>query len=367
MQVYGNPFGGDVLYNIRIGIYGIQASFRFVAKDTVPVNKLRYFNTYSMTKPGYHSGTGGKIRIELQTDDGTVNNSPSGTVLASADVPNPLELPEQLLVEFDKTVVLEQGKIYHIVFTNYDSNPEANHISVDMMSIIKRRDQTKPEQPEISMVDMTTLCRDKYNKNWRRFKPELTVTPIFTLYYGVSGYDDGVSVVGYGGMESWIREHRFISGNKKVRQVFTPSENISVKNAAVRIAKSGNPGSLGITIYKGSDAVCSTTVSPTRIPTVDTQSVVGLRTGHEWVAGDFDSEYVLEAGRLYSVVLEAQGAGSYETFPIRDGNSFGYASIWPNSWCQYTVDGTNWKGWDAWGNSGLKIGDLQLYFNSKIL
>jgi hypothetical protein len=365
-MVYGNSFGGDVLYNLRVGIYGIQVSFRFIAKDDVPVNKIRYFNTFSFTKPGYHAGTGGKIRIDIQTDDNTDNHAPSGNVIATSLIPNPLQLPSQLLVNFDKTVVLEKGKIYHIVFTNYDDYPETNHISVDMMSIVKKRDQSKPEQPELSDVDMTTLWRDKYNKNWRRFKPDLTVTPIFTLYYGVAGYPDGVSVAGYGGMESWIREPRQISDTKKVRQIFTPYQDTIIKNIGIRVAKNSiNIGTLKILVYQENNLICKASINSQEIPLIDTKALSGFRTGHEWVYAKFDSEYVLSTGKPSMVVLEAQGGGSFEVFPIRDGEQFGYASIWPNSWCEYTLDGNKWVGWDAWGNSNLKIADLQLYFNSK--
>lgn len=362
MAIYGNSFGGDVLYNLRIGIYGIEGAFRFIAKDTVPVNKIRYFNTYSFTKPGYHSGNGGKIRIEIQEDDGSNSHMPSGKSLCFGLVPNPLQLPDQLLVRFDKTIVLQKDKIYHIVFTNYDANPEVNHVSIDMMSIVTPKPVGQPEQPELSNIDMTTLWRDKTNRNWRLFKDNLTVTPIFTLYYEVSSnYQDNVAVIGYGGMESWIREPRQIAKDKKVRQIFTPANNIVVNEVCVRIAKIGNPKDLIIKIEDTTKLIQKTTIKSINVNTINTTLAPSFRVGHNWVKAPINT--TLLANQEYKVVLESDSIDPYETFPIRDGFTFGYAPIWANSHAEYTTSGeTGWKGWDAWGKSNLKHSDLQLYF-----
>lgn len=147
--------------------------------------------------------------------------------------------------------------------------------------------------------------------------------------------------------------------------MFLLGEDIKIRNIGIRVAKQGTPSNLKATVYQEDKAVCSAEIDQSEIPVINTQALSGFRTGHEWVYGKFDSEYVLAANKPSTVVLEAQGAGSYEVFPIRDGEQFGYASTWKNSWCEYTLDGSKWVGWDAWGNSNLKLGDLQLYFNSK--
>lgn len=366
---YGNFWAGDVLYNLRVGIYGIEVSFRFIAKDTVPVNKIRYFNTYSKTKPGYHAGTGGKIKIELQEDDNTSGHNPSGKVLTTGLVPDPLNSPDQLLVKFFKTAILEKDKIYHIVFTNYDANPDINYVSVDMMSVMTPKPVTVPDQPELSIIDMTTLWRDRINKNWRRFKDNLSVTPIFSLFYEVTELStDNISVIGYGGMESWLREPRQICGDKRVRQRFIPRKDIAVKNVSVRIAKVGNPGNLTAQLeLLNNKVIDKSSISSNLVKPIDLSICPPYRLGHDWVVLNFSSSILLESGKEYCLVLKAPSGDSwYEMFPLRDGESFGYAPVWPNSYAEYTTTtGENgWRGWDAWGISNLKIGDLQLYFNS---
>lgn len=357
---YGNTWAGDGLFNMRIGYCGVEGAFRFIVRETATVDSLRYFNTYSFKKPGYHSGTGGKILIELRKDDGTANHVPGPTVLAAAQVPDPLKVPEQLLVKLDKAVTLQPG-IYHIVFRNYDQNPETNHVSIDMMAVMTPRDPRKAEQPNLAPFDMTTLTRDKFNKTWRPFKSKNTCTPIFTLYNG-----DAIAVPGYGGMESWVASPKRIAGPQMVRQSFKPHCEIEVKNVAIRLAKNGNPGPIKATLHTGTCVLAESTVSAVSVPTVNLTIAPGNRLGHEWVVFEFPSTVKLLPLVPHYLKLSAPAGDAYETFPLRDGShGFGYAPVWPNAWAEFTATGeTGWSGWDAWGNRDLKISHLQLFFNA---
>jgi hypothetical protein len=103
------------------------------------------------------------------------------------------------------------------------------------------------------------------------------------------------------------------------------------------------------------------------IKLVDTKILPGFRVGHDWVKYTFKNPHVLTKGKEYFLTLNADSGDAYEVFPLRDGASFGYASVWDNAWAEYTIQGDKgWVGWDAWGNKNLKLGDLQLYFNSRI-
>lgn len=359
-EVYGNSWGGDALYNIRVGYFGFEVSYRFVSSRTTPVNKIRYFNTYSLTKPGYHAGNGGKILIELQTDDGTAKHAPSGTVLTSANVPNPLALPTQLLVPFSAPAMLEAGKIYHIVFRNYDANPEENYVSVDLMYIEKDKNSAKPDQPNRNEVDMTTLARTKVDRKWKRFKENKTATPIFSLFNNAE-----VAYGGYGGMESWVREAKDIQGNSKVRQRFISSVARDLKSVSIRLGRKGEPKPLIVQLKDGTGKV----LEEGKISTNDVSPVTpwsSFEVGHEWVTYRFKRTQHIEAGHQYYLELSAIPGDPYRIYPLRDGEQFGYASTWSNSYAEFTTQGANgWKGWDAWGNPNLPLGDLQMYFNEK--
>lgn len=370
---YGNPWGGDGLFNMRIGDYGIEGAFRFLVRETTEVNKLRYFNTYSFKKPGYHAGTGGKIRIELRDDDGSDDHLPLNKPLAAALVPDPLKSPSQLLVEFDRTVILNAGHYYHLVFTNYDDDPQHNHVSIDMLATLAKRrfpSPDEPEQPASAPFDMTTLIRDRTNRRWRLFKPNLTVTPIFTLYHSPSPqHPDRIAVPGYGGMESWEAFPRRIVGHHQVRQVFTPDRDIPVKNVAVRLARDGNPGPLTATLKTADETLAVTSLPAEKISPIDPTILRGARLGHTWVTLPFDPPVTLKAGTQHWLELSATPAqnpdDACEIYPLRDGSDFGYASPWPNAWAEFTSSLTpHWTGWEAWEKPNLKDADLQLYFNA---
>lgn len=352
-RLYGNKYGGDALWNIRVGFNNTQVSFRFLAKDTVAVNKVRFFNTYS-SKPGYHAGNGGKILVEIREDDTTPFHYPIKTSIAQAKMPFPLKESNYPLLEFDKTVVLTKGKLYHLVFSNYDVTPDLNHVSVNTMFVQTPKPFGTTDHPDVVETDMTVLWRNKYNE-WKRFKDDLSVTPIFTLYHELSEIGvDNVSVPGYGGMESWRSSPKVINGPNMVRQRFTPPFSTEVGNVAVRLKKIGTPNNLNAQLFRGNEKIAE-------------GSLDFFKAGDimDWVKVDLAG--ALTVGVEHFLVLSSDNSelGRWETFPIRDGSSFGFCSTWDKGYSEYSNDGKNWSAWDIWGNTNVKLGDLQMYFNSK--
>lgn len=354
-QPYGNHWNGDALWNIRIGYAQTLASFKFKATKTTPITALHYYNTYSTTKPGYHSGTGGTIKIEIQTDK---NGIPSGTTQTTATVHNPLLQPTQLRVPLTPTT-LQQDQYYHIVFSNTDPNPDQNYVSVNTMAIMSpKKVPIASDQPELQADDMITLIKSKYN-GWTRFKSNQSITPIFTLYNGTN-----IAYPGYGGMESWLAETKKIQGTNIVAQAFTPQIDTYVTNVAIRLGKQGAPGPLKATIIRNAkQTLASTIIGHTSV--VPVKVVEGHRLGYEWVKLTFKRPVLLRAGIPHKLVLSTTKGDSYEIFPLRDGASFGYAPIWQYAWAEFSATGTSGlMGWTAWGKSNLRISHLQLYFNS---
>ena len=197
------------------------------------------------------------------------------------------------------------------------------------------------------------------------FKNNLTITPIFSLYYDVPSLGiENISVPGYSGMESWVREPRQIQGDKKVKQRFILNKKLDVENVCVRVVKNGNPRPLVASMMLGNKVLRQGKISSDKVKTAT--SISGFKVGHDWVKINFDKSIELDVKKEYNLVLSADAGDSYETFPIRDGSyGFGYAPIWSNAWAEYTVSGdSGWKGWDAWGIPNLKISQLQLYFNT---
>lgn len=364
---YGNYWSGDALYNIRVGHLQMQVSYRFIATRSAVVNQIRHYNVFSAERPGYHLGTGGKIRIELCANDVKNGNVP-GSVLATALLPAPLTSTAFPLSTFNRAVPLTVGQIYHILFTNYDAKPLENHVSVNTMSVLKPRESTSRQyQREVTDTDMTVLIKNTSAPKWTRFRPDLVITPIFTLFYSDGGARQ-VAIPGYGGMESWFRWPKPIAGNARVRQRFTPSAQYQIRNLAVRLAKRGATQALVATVYDAAGqriAIGSTPASS--VPTVDTAVLSGSSLGHSWVTIPFQAPGLLLENKEYTVVLSAAAGSPYEIYPLRDGAyQYGFASPWDKGSAEYTgtAGEANWRGWDAWGKTNQPMGDLQMYFNS---
>jgi len=336
-KMFGNHYAGDALANLRIGYQKFQAAYHFTCLNDCRVDRFIYFNTWSTTKPGYHAGTGGKLLIELTKLD--------GTVLTQVRVPSPLQQDKQLKLIFDKAVKLQKAESYLLTFTNYDEDPEHNHVSVDTMLCLLPPKTVAPNPQEL-----VVLYRQGKNQPWEMFKPDLDAIPIFSMFDG-----DKVAVPGYSGMESWVTNARPIDKSNSVRQVFTLDKDTSVSIIYVRMCQLA-PGDLVLYLKQGTGTIRTST--PTGIiPQPVTRDK--LRIGHEWVRFALPSQLKLPSRAELNIQLSCT-TGSYEVYPIRDGASFGYAPLWPNAHAEYLSDGT-WKGWDMWGKSNLQCAQLQLF------
>lgn len=359
-MTYGNQFSGDGLHNIPVGgVSGIEVAFRFLAQDTVPVNKLRFFNAYSHVKPGYHSGTGGTLLVELVTCTDT--GVPLDRVLASAVVDRPVDQPAQLLVEFGSTAILSKGWYYAVRFRNVHQSPESEWVSVNALATLSKR----PRRAVPGSLE--TLVRWKGDQVWKPFKPEIeAAVPIFCLYYAVSDQlQDGIAVPGCGVMESWVAEPRRIAGMEKVRQVFAPLCDVTTRSVMVRVAKNGNPGPLKAQLSTGTTPLGDCVVDASAVKPVDLTLLSPNRLGHDWVEMVFPGPVRLVAGKEHRLSLSAPIGDAYEVFPVRDGSEFGYASVWPQSYAEcFTPKSNLWEPWSAWGKKSQQ-GRLQMYFKTE--
>ena len=89
---YGPALASDELANTTVGQYGNPGnvvSYRFRAHHTGSVQSLHVYLVGS-NHPGYGAGTGGTIQVTFQTDDGTSAHNPSGKVLSTYVLTNPL-------------------------------------------------------------------------------------------------------------------------------------------------------------------------------------------------------------------------------------------------------------------------------------
>jgi hypothetical protein len=344
---YGSKWAADSLANTTIGP-NIQGDYRFRATHSGPLASIHTF--FICKIPGYAAGTLGSYRIDLETDDGTTNHFPSGTVLATTHEPTP---GNQFVTEtFASPATLTSGTLYHLVYTNIDPTPTANYCSLDML--YDTPPVQVPAQPTVADSDWAHL----YNNNtvtsptwiWRHGNSDGAYMPVLELVYG-----DGF-ITGNGYMEVWINTSRkTISGTNEARETFTVSGgNQAASNFSVRLRKDSGTDPLTVTLQTAGGSTLESGTIP----------AANFSSADAWVTYTFIQTRTLANGSPYTIVLSAPGTSSYSIFPIRKGitHNFDAGTFFNDGHAQYSSDGLTWNDWPAETGSPSTEGDLQFYF-----
>lgn len=356
--LYGPGIQADSLANTPIGKGGVQVSCRFRAQPGGVFQGIRPYLIWSFAKKGYHGGTGGNLKVELQADDGSPAHRPSGQVLATTAqrmtlVPTSSRFFPQLT--FDQAPALKPGALYHLVFTNVDADPEANFVS---LNACYNKVAGSPQQPRLADGDWAMLFRSRRQAAWvERRTPgsSESFTPILQVEYA-NGQAQGMGYV-----EFWMGAAKPISGPASVREVFTVTgPNRAVGSVAVRVRRVAGAIPLGLTLEQADGKVVAVGQGEgSLIP----QTPPGALGGCGWVVFALPGRPTLVAGRTYHLVLSAPAAGAYEAFPLRKGSDKGFsdATLFPDGHAEFT-DGRGWSGWEQWGKKNQRNADLQFYF-----
>jgi hypothetical protein len=356
---YGPALRADSLANTPIGKGGVQVSCRFRADPGGVFQGARPFLIWSFKRKGYHAGSGGTLKVELQTDDGTPQHRPSGQVLA-ANVQRMALAPSSdrfyPLLAFDRAPVLKPGALFHLVFSNSDPDPEDNFLSINAL-FVKSRGGTESVQPGRPDSDWAMLIRSRTRKDWtlrRTPGSDEGFTPILEIDYA-GGRSQGV---GY--MEFWMGAPKPVGGAAAVREVFTVTgPDRPVAAVAVRVRQLAGTGPLTLRLEQGDGKLLASGDVPGPAACTPSASLGGC----DWAAWTLPKPLTLAAGHGYRLVLSATGKGSFEAFPMRKGTDKGFsdATLFADGHAEYS-DGSGWAGWEQWGKGGLTNSDLQFYF-----
>jgi hypothetical protein len=346
---YGPGIGADALCNTTIGPFGHVVSYRFRAKNSGSLEKIRVY--LIPDRAGYAAGTGGELEVSLQTDDGTTAHRPSGTKLSSALVAKPLaETGAARYFPVLSSAVpptITAGDLYHIVFKNVDLSPTFNFVSVDSICYLT---PSTPNQPTFNDLDVAVLLGSDSSSGGSAWDLRKGYTPIYELYY-----TDGATE-GSGYLEAWSGAPRPISGTDAVREIFTVTgSQKNVSNVGVRVARMSGTGSLKLHLQQGD----GTTLEDCNVPA----SSFPVAASYAWVNCSFSATHTLSSGQTYALVLEAP-SGSYQAFPIRKGSKYGFGdkTYYTDGYAEFKNSASGWVGWTQWGVANRTDGDLQLYF-----
>lgn len=348
--VYGPAFNMDTKDNLQVGTSSnYKWSYRFTATQSSAANSVTWIVRRGV---GYHAGTGGQFRISIQSDDGTGNHYPSGTMLGQKTY-SPGATPTSswyVRTTFTSAPTLVAGTIYHVVFENIDANPTANYCSVNNTYMWSAYNGGAPFNLDGVMATL------RYSGGaWGVRSQDF---PAFDVTYA-NGSHDGSAYV-----EAMLAQTRVLTGtNSKVRERFTPTSAVTIKELWVRVGRQSGTGVITARLQKADGTLVET-------GTIAASSVVAYTPGAEtrvgdWVGYTFGTPVSLQNGQEYHLILSTDGASQYSMTPIRvnDPGAVGDPAFASRGFFEgvfeYTTNNSTWSKAYAFDTYGP---NMQFYF-----
>ena len=348
-QRLGSFVQADALGNSQIGGSGRGAlAFRFRSKWTGSVAAVRFYMIRNVNgRTGYSGGTGGTLRVAIHKDSGGRRHVPRGRPLATAALkPEPRGFWP--LVRFKKPARVAAGRLYHVVFTNIDRDPERNFVSINAL-FSESRSGPAPEVPD-GLAVLAGSPQGGGQIRWRRRgEGREYYEPILDVVGSRRGQH-----VGRGYMEVWGETAKPVGAKAMVRQLLrTPAGRATrISGVWLRVRRSsGTSVPLVLRIERpGGKVLASASVAPGKVPT----------TSPGWVYARFASPTSPAPDTEFALTASAASASAYRAFPVRKGTEFGFdrSTVLAGGYAQFT-DGSGWVGWDQWGRQDQRNSDLQ--------
>jgi hypothetical protein len=349
-QPLGSFVQADALGNSQIGGSGRSAlAFRFRSKWTGSVAAVRFYIIHNVNgRTGYSGGTGGTLRVAIHKDSGGRRHVPRGRPLATAALKAEAHgfWP---LVRFKRPGRVTAGRLYHVVFTNIDPEPQRNYVSINAL-FSESRSGPAPAVPDGLAVLAGSPRGSGGQIRWRRRgEAREYYEPIVDVVGSRRGQH-----VGRGYMEVWGETAKPVGAKAMVRQLLrTPGGRTTrISGVWLRVRRSSSTSvPLVLRIERPDGKVlASATVAPRKVPT----------TGPGWVYARFASPTSPAPDTELALTASASAASAYRAFPVRKGTEFGFdrSTVLDGGYAQFT-DGSGWVGWDQWGRQDQRNSDLQ--------
>lgn len=309
---WGSIVGSDSKNNFNIGTSGFgKISHRFRASESSAITHVRWPQRWG---PGYSLGTGGTMRLTLQSDNGS--GSPSGTVLSQvADYSpgNPGVDSKFLNFPFITPYTVTKGTVYHIVVENVHADPANNNMS---WNDIFHYD-TNQHPPGLS-DDYKVLCTGSAKTGagtWGVIQDDRNIGVMDLTY--ANGQHDGQSYIHtMGDFPTDI-----IGTTSMGRQVITPAADKEVTGVGVRVLRKSGSGALVIRLETAAGALIESVSIPSSEIPIGTGDI-GTRYGY-WVYKPFTTNRLLTAGSTYHLRFSTDSSTNYWMAPNREGYDSG--------------------------------------------
>ena len=364
-NIYGSGINADDLANIILGwdtstdSCNRSLSYRCRVGYTGNLLAIRPKCIWSTDKKGYSLGNGGRIQVQVQSDDGTFNHFPSGAVLGSLDYDQPINQGHYSpLLTFPNPVKVSAGELYHVVFCNIASDPRVDFVSLDHLYMWKA---TSPAQPILSNLELAVLERGGEGA-WTVYRRGVGhgLTPILELVYEGGNVQGQGYIQGYGqtSTQGWINP-KPISGEQAVRETFTVSgTERTVSSVSVRVNRLTGASPLSIRLEKGDGTLVEQ--GSVLVPLGEVSPTTNNET---WITLSFSAPVKLRVGDGYHLVLGCPADTVHTTHVLEKGRASGYspATYFTDGYAQFN-SGAGWVGWDLFAVPHRTDCDLQFYF-----
>ena len=372
-------------------------AYRFRARQSGSLSAIRVYWIYKFSKAGYHSGTGGVIRVSVRPDDGSAAHLPSRTVLSTSTVKMNLCTPQEVAVagkrlegacgnegrfnrdgvrmtfepiKFKPGTYLKKGSVYHVVFENIDRDPTTNWVGLDGLfhpdGISRLLNQLPPPD------GLTVLSHSKTSK-WDESSKTLPIVSIM-LNGGEKNQATGGSEFGLGYIGGWGAWDSIPAVTKVVaaRQTFTTNQRRKLSEVNIHIGHIEGDGSILIELRDAQGRVLrSVDVASERFPSLEAcpwRSYFGSTPEPDascgiWVRRVLSPPLIVNAGERYSLVVRGHGSARFAMHLVEKGLSYGFgkATLLSGGSADMSSDsGATWKPWVIWG-SNRDDADLQFY------
>ena len=301
-DTFGAGWAADSLANFEIGRFaGRLASYRFRASHTGTFSAVEIFFVFRTICDGcYADGDGGVIQVQIQTDDGTASHLPSGVVLATAIINDPMKQWNRL-VTFGTPVSAQADTLYHIVFTNVAPDPIHNYTSIDNIYNIAGGIDS---QPAARTLDLAVLTKSDSN---HPMQVNTNRVPIFSIYFD-DGYRQGQFYID-------VRSNGVL-----VASGFPVSEAFAVKDAkhlattlSVRLAPVAPQGNIQVAVINNSGQILAAGI-------IDLSNAVP--NVYNWYSISFPQISLFKGA--YSIVLTAGNRAQFYITPMQQGAFYGF-------------------------------------------
>jgi len=375
-DLYGNTVVAGALANTALWSgQQVDHTVIFPKSGTITAALLKWAGS-----PGYSAGTGGTVQYFLETDDGSPQHLPSGTIIGQSAVQS-AQFAEQYgaipNVAFTSPIQVQAGQEYHLVIVNNDPNSDANYVSIDdlwdgggsnVFSWPPMSPADQPRDPALSPNQFNVLFKDP-GSAWG-LRENYTAIGDFTYgdgsHFG-NGYMEVSSTAAGGGLG-----HK-VSGSQQVGEVFTVSAPTMTVNGL----------NVAVVRVSGSSPLTATLLSNGQVVATATESGIVSQGSNSWEgynqqAASFNLSATLQQGQTYQLQLSASSDTVYSVHGLRDGSVPGAVSgrapavpfspqtTFSDGYANYNT-GSGWTdGWDTWGANPPtdKSQDLSFWFGS---